>query len=60
MNSMSVICALGGSGIKKKKAMTNNADMKAKWKMYEPLVASGSSITESAYSAFLRLNKALS
>ncbi len=45
MNSISVICALGGRGTMKKKARIKSATMKAKWKMYEPLVASGSSMT---------------
>jgi hypothetical protein len=46
---MSVTCVLGGGGIKKKKARMKQATMKEKWNIYEPLVASGSSITYSGY-----------
>jgi hypothetical protein len=37
----------GGGGIRKKNARINAATISEKWKMYEPLVASGISITYS-------------
>lgn len=49
MNSMSVICDLGGGGTIKKNARMKQESISAKWNRYEPLVASGISMTYSGY-----------
>ncbi|PZM79169.1 MAG: hypothetical protein DKT66_22065 [Candidatus Melainabacteria bacterium] len=57
---MSVTCVLGGGGIKKKKARMKQATIKEKWNMYDPLVASGNSITYSGYICLRCMTRALS